>query len=140
MKIAINRQYGGFGLSLEGKTELGKRQGKDIFHYKQTKYGYDNGGVDEYTKIFDEDSVGICPYSYSKDFGETTNELDDAYYFSIPEDRSDKDLVSVIEDMGEKSFSKYSTLKIVEIPDGIEYEIDDYDGIETIHECHRSWS
>ena len=27
-----------------------------------------------------------------------------------------------------------------EIPDDVEWEIDDYDGIETIHEVHRSWS
>ena len=31
-------------------------------------------------------------------------------------------------------------LKIVEIPDGVEWEIDDYDGVETIHEVHRTWS
>ena len=31
-------------------------------------------------------------------------------------------------------------LAIVEIPDGIEWEIDDYDGIETIAETHRTWS
>ena len=141
MKIAINTQYGGFGLSLKGKTVLGRSQGKDVFHYTQTKYGYDNDGVDEYVKITDDgDSEGFCPYSYSKDFGETTNELDNAYYFNVPEDRSDPDLISVIEDLGEKSFGSYATLKIVEIPDNVEYEIDDYDGIETIHEVHRSWS
>ena len=29
--------------------------------------------------------------------------------------------------------------KIIEIPDDIEWEIDNYDGIESIHEKHRSW-
>jgi len=28
---------------------------------------------------------------------------------------------------------------VVDIPDDIEYEIDDYDGIESVHEAHRSW-
>ena len=40
----------------------------------------------------------------------------------------------------EQNDGKFSYLKIVEIPDDVEWEIDDYDGIETIHEVHRSWS
>lgn len=30
-------------------------------------------------------------------------------------------------------------LKIVEIPDGIDWYIDDYDGCEDVHEVHRIW-
>lgn len=31
-------------------------------------------------------------------------------------------------------------LKVVEVPDGINWEIDDYDGIETVEEDHRRWA
>lgn len=53
--------------------------------------------------------------------------------------RADPDLVAVIEELGAKANGRHADLKVVEIPDGIEWEIDEYDGIETIHEIHRSW-
>ena len=28
----------------------------------------------------------------------------------------------------------------VEIPDGVQWEIDEYDGGERVAECHRTWS
>jgi len=59
------------------------------------------------------------------------------YDFCIP--RTDKHLIEVIEQLGKDANNEYSNLAIVEIPDGIEYEIDDYDGMETIHEHHRTW-
>lgn len=54
--------------------------------------------------------------------------------------RSNKKLIKAIEKIGEeKSSGQHAELEIIEIPDGIEWEIDEYDGIETIHEKHRSW-
>ena len=54
-------------------------------------------------------------------------------------DRTDPDLISAIETMGDEVNGQCANLKLVEIPDGIEWEIDEYDGLETIEECHRSW-
>jgi hypothetical protein len=49
-------------------------------------------------------------------------------------------LVRAIEILGsEKASGKLARLEVVEIPDDIDYEISDYDGIETIHEKHHSW-
>lgn len=42
-------------------------------------------------------------------------------------------LVKTIEDLGEKSYDNFiSRPEIVEIEDGLEYEIDDYDGLEMV--------
>ena len=35
---------------------------------------------------------------------------------------------------------KHATLKIVKIPDGVEWEIEEYDGREWISEKHRTWN
>ena len=54
-------------------------------------------------------------------------------------ERDNPFLVRVVEELGTKASSKYADLGVIEIPDGVEYEIDDYDVMETIHEKHRTW-
>lgn len=39
-----------------------------------------------------------------------------------------------------KRMAELGCKQAVEIPDGIEWELDEYDGLESVHECHRSWS
>ena len=68
----------------------------------------------------------------NKDFG-IEESLSDAY-------RAHPDLIAAIEAVGvEKASGELAKLEIVDIPDGISWEIDEYDGLETVHETHRSW-
>ncbi len=53
--------------------------------------------------------------------------------------RNDPDLIEGIETFKEESGSKYSKLKIVEIPDNVDYIIEEYDGKEWIAEKHLTW-
>jgi hypothetical protein len=53
--------------------------------------------------------------------------------------RYDKDLVAVVRELGAEANSEHSDLKIVEIPEDVKWYIDEYDGIEVVHEFHRSW-
>jgi len=53
--------------------------------------------------------------------------------------RDDYNLVRVVEELGEQSWSYGAELKVVEIPHDVVWYIHDYDGVETIHETHRSW-
>lgn len=55
-------------------------------------------------------------------------------------ERNDPILIDIIETLGiEKSSSGYAELKIVDIPDGIKYNICKYDGKEWVAEVHRTW-
>ena len=55
-------------------------------------------------------------------------------------ERSDPVLIQVIEELGVIfAEGKYAELKIVEIPDGIEWYVSEYDGMEHIAEKHRTW-
>jgi hypothetical protein len=48
-------------------------------------------------------------------------------------------LVRLVEEMGEKAGSSHSRLRIVEIPDDVEWQIEEYDGSEWVAEKHRTW-
>lgn len=54
-------------------------------------------------------------------------------------DRADPLLVFAVESLGDKASGDCANLKVVEIPDGVEWEIEEYDGIEHIAEAHRTW-
>jgi hypothetical protein len=54
-------------------------------------------------------------------------------------DRCDPHLVQVVELLKHLSWGRHSQLKVVTIPDDVEWFIDNYDGMETIHEQHRQW-
>lgn len=54
--------------------------------------------------------------------------------------RSDPVLIEVVERLDNLASGGYAQLKIVEIPDNVEWEIEEYDGIEWVAEVHRTWS
>lgn len=60
----------------------------------------------------------------------------DEYQF----DRDDKILVHVVEQLKEEANGIHANLKVVEIPDDVEWFIDEYDGRECVREKHRVWS
>ena len=70
-----------------------------------------------------------------KELGMTDDEV--KWDWNIP--RDDQRLVQAVEELGKKASGKYSSLKIVEIPDDVEWEIEEYDGSEWVSEKHRTW-
>ena len=63
---------------------------------------------------------------------------DDFAYYDI--ERDDPYLVQIVREMGMDANSMYASLKIVEIPGDVEWEIGEYDGKEWVAEKHRTWS
>ena len=53
--------------------------------------------------------------------------------------RNDPKLIEIIEKLGKKADGDYAELRIVEIPDDVEWEIEEYDGMEWVAEKHRTW-
>lgn len=53
--------------------------------------------------------------------------------------RDDKDLIEIVEQLGDKANGGYAKLSIVEIPDGVDWCVEEYDGNEWIAEVHRTW-
>ena len=53
--------------------------------------------------------------------------------------RDDPDLIEIVERMGEAADGPYAELMVVEIPDDVKWEIEEYDGKEWVAEVHRVW-
>jgi hypothetical protein len=92
MKIVINSDWGGFGLS--------------------------GAALDEY-----KSRAGVTDPNF--------------YYWDIP--RECPHLVAMIEEQGTAINGDYSSLKIVEVPDDVNWYIEEYDGREWVAERHRTW-
>jgi hypothetical protein len=148
MKVVINSCFGGFSLShkavmeyatlkkLKLYPEIDNRQ-KEIYGEKAT---FDNPRVlVHYYKVKPEKYHKYCE-KWLKEDGDYRRINAKDWYFSggdIP--RNDFDLIKVIEKLRDKANGRCAKLKIVEIPDGVEYVIQEYDGNEHIAEKHRTW-
>lgn len=130
MKVVINKCFGGFGLSDAALKELYKRGSKIIEAHEPKEY---YGGREGWEKDFERDKkqtsfmqlVVVDNKIITRKWGD--------------EHRTDKDLIAIVEKMGTKANGRHAELKVVEIPDDIEWEIGEYDGTEWIDEKHRSW-
>ena len=61
-------------------------------------------------------------------------------YFTLSDiDRNNPLLVQIVEEMGEQANGMYAKLKVVEVPDGVEWQIEEYDGLEHVAAIHEIW-
>ena len=60
------------------------------------------------------------------------------WYYDIPRDCPV--LVAMVEEQGTAVNGGFADLKIVEVPDDVNWYIEEYDGNEHVAERHRTWS
>jgi hypothetical protein len=141
MKVVINRCFGGFGLSHEAVMRYFEikgitvypEQGKDYWKFwtywtvKPEERLEVKEGEDFYAMSMDERRA------YNQKHSEQT-----VYERDIA--RDDPALVQVVEELGDKANGDHAELVVVSIPDGVDWQIEEYDGNEHIAEAHRTWS
>jgi hypothetical protein len=54
-------------------------------------------------------------------------------------ERNNPILVEIVEQLGESAHGGFAELKVVEIPDDVQWQIEEYDGNEWVAEKHRTW-
>lgn len=68
-------------------------------------------------------------------------EADRAAWYDRDIARDDPVLIQVLERLGANECSgKYAALRIVEVPDGVKWTVEEYDGKEWVAEVHRTWA
>ena len=74
-----------------------------------------------------------------EDYKKRKNITDENFYhWDIPRDCPD--LVAMVEEGGTDVDGIYSELKVVDVPDDVNWFIHEYDGMEHVAERHRTWS
>ncbi len=134
MKVVINACHGGFSLSHAGMMMYAKKKGIKVYPYMTNEDGEFIPIKDGHDlNCFNRVSWYECAY-FTKDDpnSEQFTELDIG--------RADPELIATLEELKEEAAGTAAQLKIVEIPDDIEWEITEYDGREQVEEKHRVWS
>ena len=65
--------------------------------------------------------------------------ITDPIFYSRHIPRDDEHLIAVVELMGIEANNRFSELKIVDVPDDVNWCIEEYDGKEWVAERHRTW-
>ena len=143
MKVVINNCYGGFGLSHEGMMRYGEIKGTALYPEHDSQFPslklvtYWTVPQDKRPKLLTDEEFYAAPMEERK----ASNEAYGKLTMSCREiSRDDPVLVQLVEEMGKDADGKCARLKVIEIPDGVNWELDEYDGLESVHEVHRSWS
>ena len=146
MKVVINDCYGGFSLSTRGEAAYLKRKGETPFFYVNARTIDAHGSRIDFDRLKRwepaEDEGFVIVYTYLDDLGDDPDKekREGARYFSGRDlNRSDPDLVAVVEEIGKPASGRHANLKVVEVPDDVEWVVEEYDGMEWVSETHRTW-
>jgi hypothetical protein len=141
-RIVINCEHGGFGLSNEAVLRYLELCGIPVWNEtKQTLGTYDfeywlvppgnerldNIDTDKWASMSQSDRVAYNLKYSQQTFDPSSISRDDPY------------LVQVVLELGERASGKYASLKVVEIPGDVDWNIEEYDGKEWVAETHRTW-
>ena len=137
-KIVINKCYGGFSLSYKGVMLYAKLKKFKLHAFVNKQVGK---LVELTPKMLKESQ--LCKLGlihYSKENLTKAGKLRKDSYFScrdIP--RDDPILIKVVEKLGKEANGECASLEVVSIPEGVDWKITEYDGMESVEEKHRSW-
>ena len=127
MKVVINKCYGGFGVSIEAMKRMVGKCEHVIAHDPVEYFG-------SKAKAQQAKADGLRDYWYWDSKGRVVTDE-----HRSQDARNCPVLVSTVEDMKDAASSPLARLRIVNIPDVVTWELDEYDGVESIHEVHQSW-
>ena len=135
MKILINTCFGGYKLSHEAMLRYAELKGLTLYPESTLVVGYIYWLVPKGERVNQDNWA-----SMTMEQREASNTLYDLQTLCNREFRTDPTMIQVVEELGDKANGRCAELKVIEIPDGVDYTIEEYDGMEHIAEVHRTWA
>jgi hypothetical protein len=133
MKIVINKTYGGFGLNTRAMYRYAELAGVSVVEASRGGIHLDGTEEDDWKFLF------FHP-TYTGSFSLMTFDEKEGLFTDKQISRNDPALIQVVEELGDDANDRFSGLAIVEIPDDVDWIIQDYDGMEWVAERHRIWA
>jgi len=147
-EVVINKCYGGFGLSHAAVMKYAEFKGIELYGYVNPRSKNGSLNFDKY-ELYEpekhkENSFCIHYRTKALEMGGLTKEavkkgINENYFHVYDIARNDPDLVKAVRELGEDANGNHADLNILQIPAGVEWIIEEYDGIEWIAEKHRTW-
>jgi hypothetical protein len=145
MKVVVNRCFGGFGLSDAAYRKLiewGIPCRKYAEEERDPKTGlYTPVPENEGLVIFDNE---LTPQGESQfndlywKYPSSSNRYWETWSRSS-EHRAHPLIVRVVEELGKEASGRFAELEVVDVPDDVQWEVEEYDGREWVSEKHRTW-
>lgn len=145
MKVVINRCFGGFSISEKAARHMAAAGSKQA----QAEVARHEAELAAFRAYRDD---GVKPTGDERDFRTGMwdisikyNKVPDFHGYGYGDgfeggyDRADPLLVAAVEALGAEANGQHASLSVVEIPDGVNWHIDEYDGSEHVAEDHRTW-
>lgn len=136
MKVVKNDCYGGFQISTQAQRDMIEMGCKHLKPINLASF------FPKAKSPVSLDSIVLGDRIALREYAALTNMYCDIEHQQIYEatsiDRTCEHLIKLIEEKGSEYCSgNVSHLVVVEIPDNVCFEIEDYDGMESIVECHK---
>jgi len=138
-KIVINKCWGGYGLSEKAVAELKRRGCKHLQEHNEEEFFKCEKEHGSWQKIWGNLTWAQYKETQRKWLGIAKiggKLITDEHRY---ENRDCPFLIEVVKKLGKRANGRFANLKVIEIPANVKWEIDDYDGMESIEEKHRSW-